>query len=180
MRVIAGQYKNRQLATVEGLSVRPTSNKVKTGVFNILYSLGQPLTSFADVFAGSGGMGIEALSRGASQVTFYEKDPQAAAALKRNLAHVGIATKQAVVLKDALSPLTGRPPFDVIYIDPPYAQGLALKAVQAFLAARAIARSTVVIVETAFNEDLVLPPELICYDTRRYGRTKLQFLRLKE
>lgn len=124
MRVIAGKYRGRRLRTVEGLQVRPTSDRLRETLFNILkpYIAGK---SFLDICAGSGAVGIEALSRGASQVAFIERSRRACSAIRANLDAIGAAEDSEIVGLDALSALRqlseDRRRFDVVFFDPPYA-----------------------------------------------------------
>lgn len=134
MRVVAGSVRGRRLRSPEGESTRPTSDRVREAVFNALHSQGLVLDArLADLFAGSGAMGIEALSRGASHVWFVESDRRAQAVIEENLDTLGLAASASLVrstVDDALAgALTG--PLDVVVADPPYAfddwPGLAAK-----------------------------------------------------
>jgi 16S rRNA (guanine966-N2)-methyltransferase len=126
MRVVAGELRGRPLLGPKGLGTRPTSSKVRTAIFNALESLGAvDGARVLDLFAGSGAMGIEALSRGADHVTFVERDRDALAALRANLDALGLGRERAaVVVGDALGLVAaGRlgGPFDLAVLDPPYA-----------------------------------------------------------
>ena len=124
MRVIAGQFRSRQLKSLKGLALRPTSDRLRETLFNVL----APLivgARFLDVFAGTGAIGIEALSRGAAEAVFIESHQPAAALIKQNLASLGIRTGVSVLALDAiraLEKLATKPnaKFDLAYIDPPY------------------------------------------------------------
>jgi 16S rRNA (guanine966-N2)-methyltransferase len=124
MRVIAGLYKGRRLKTLDGLAIRPTSDRLRETLFNILAPQIED-ASFLDICAGSGAVGIEALSRGARQVTFIESSRRAAGLIEANLIHCGIEDRVSVVNRDALTALkyfAGRDRrFDLCYFDPPYA-----------------------------------------------------------
>jgi 16S rRNA (guanine966-N2)-methyltransferase len=123
MRVIAGIYKGRRLKTLEGLSVRPTSDRLRETLFNILTPRIDG-ASFADICAGSGAIGIEALSRGARHVTFIESSLKAARVISENLRNCGIREDYRVINRDALRALKNLASedarFDIIYFDPPY------------------------------------------------------------
>ena len=123
MRVIAGIYKGRRLKTLEGLSVRPTSDRLRETLFNILAPRIEG-ASFADVCAGSGAIGIEALSRGARHVTFIESSLKAARIISENLRSCGIREGYRVINRDVLRALKNlaseKAEFDIIYFDPPY------------------------------------------------------------
>lgn len=128
MRVIAGRYKGRRLAPPTWEGLRPTSDKLRETLFNVL----APRVDGArvlDLFAGTGAVGIEALSRGAAEVVFVERDRRAAALIARNLAHCGIADGCAIIRADAARAVAtlaadiargDRPPFDLVLLDPPY------------------------------------------------------------
>ena len=125
MRVIAGQFRSRQLKSLKGLALRPTSDRLRETLFNVL----APLivgARFLDVFAGTGAIGIEALSRGAAEAVFIESHQPAATLIKQNLASLGIRSGVSVLALDAvrgLDKLAAKPgaKFDLAYIDPPYA-----------------------------------------------------------
>jgi len=123
MRIIAGIYKGRRLKTLEGLSVRPTSDRLRETLFNILAPRIEG-ARFADLCAGSGAIGIEALSRGARHVTFIESSLKAARIISENLRNCGIREGYRVINRDALRALKNlaseQAQFDIIYFDPPY------------------------------------------------------------
>lgn len=124
VRVVAGTARGRRLVTPPGSSTRPTTDRVREAVFNALHSLGAlEGATVLDLFAGSGAMGIEALSRGAAAATFVDDDPAALAAVKANLVATGLADRAAVVRSDASAYLRRRdlPAADLVVLDPPYA-----------------------------------------------------------
>jgi 16S rRNA (guanine966-N2)-methyltransferase len=123
VRVVAGTAGGLRLVTPAGQSTRPTSDRVREATFNALVSLGAVEdASFLDLFAGSGAMGVEALSRGAARATFVDRDERALQAVRTNLEHTRLADRATVVASDALRFLaTNRGPFDVAVLDPPYA-----------------------------------------------------------
>ena len=122
MRVIAGKARRLNLKTIPGIDTRPTTDRIKETLFNIL----QPELlecRFLDLFSGSGGIGIEALSRGASYAVFVEKNPKAAACIRENLAFTKLAEDGKLLNMDvlqALRSLEGKGVFDIIFMDPPY------------------------------------------------------------
>ena len=122
MRVIAGIYKGRRLKTLEGLSLRPTSDRLRETLFNILAPRIEE-TRFADLCAGSGAIGVEALSRGARHVTFIESSLKAARIISENLRNCGVREGYRVINRDALRALKNlaseQAQFDIIYFDPP-------------------------------------------------------------
>jgi len=124
VRIIAGELKGRRLATPDWAGLRPTSDKLRETLFNVL-GPGIGGASVLDGFAGTGAVGIEALSRGAADVTFVESDPRAVRLIAANLARCGIEDRHAIIrarFADAAERLTGRR-FEVIFLDPPYGRG---------------------------------------------------------
>jgi len=176
MRIIAGELKNRTLKTPKGKTTRPTSGKVRGSVFNILQNQTEG-ARFLDLFAGSGAMGIEALSRGAKKATFVEKDRSAAKALRENLADLGLnqnATLLQTDVKKAFSKLEKEAPFDIIYIDPPYLLDIAplLEEVSCLLE-----KEGILIVEQGKDSQLT-PIKLSLLEERHFGDTVLFFFTL--
>jgi 16S rRNA (guanine966-N2)-methyltransferase len=122
VRVVSGTARGRRLQAPAGRDTRPTSDRVREATFNALHSLGVVEgASVVDLFAGSGAMGIEALSRGAAGVTFVDRDPRAVATIRQNLARTGFTATATVVRADAGDFLAGVPRFDLAIVDPPYA-----------------------------------------------------------
>jgi len=126
MRIIAGSYRSRSIDAPPGLSTRPTSDRLRETLFNVLAPRVQG-AAFLDLYAGSGAVGIEALSRGAAQVTFVERAPAPLKALRNNLARLGIgsgfqfhAGSAAKFLRDAVESHSRPDQYDVIFLDPPY------------------------------------------------------------
>jgi 16S rRNA (guanine966-N2)-methyltransferase len=126
VRVVAGSARGRRLVTPTGATTRPTADRVREATFNALGSLGVVEgAAVLDLFAGSGAMGIEALSRGAAAATFVDRDPRAVAAVRANLVATGLADRATVVRADAERWLAGAGRFDVAVLDPPYATDVA-------------------------------------------------------
>ena len=130
MRIIAGRWQSRRLIRPRTEATRPMPDRVKEAVFNILGARygcpgGLPALHVADVFAGSGSLGLEALSRGAAQCCFFERDPNAVEALKRNLNALRVGAETTIVTRDAWHHATegvdGRP-FELVFLDPPYSE----------------------------------------------------------
>jgi 16S rRNA (guanine966-N2)-methyltransferase len=121
MRVVAGRWGGRRLEAPAGQVTRPTTDKVRLAVFNSLHSAGLlDGAAVADLFAGSGAMGIEALSRGAATCVFVERDRQALHALRANLDALGAGPQAEVVAADVVSWVPAMPPVDLVFADPPY------------------------------------------------------------
>ena len=151
MRVIAGKARRLPLKTIEGLDTRPTTDRIKETLFNILQN-DVPGSRFLDLFAGSGGIGIEALSRGAMEAVFVEKNPKAMACIKDNLKHTHLERKALTISSDvmtALYRLEGEKQFDYIFMDPPYNQELEKQVLTYLAESDLLAHQGVIIVEAA-------------------------------
>jgi 16S rRNA (guanine966-N2)-methyltransferase len=175
LRIIAGKWRGRSLEAPPGLATRPTGDRVRETLFSMLASR---LGSFddlrvADLFAGSGALGLEALSRGAAHATFVEREASAAAFIRRNADTLG-ATAQ-VIPGSALA-LPRSDPFDLIFADPPYAPGAGTAVVEAVLKAEWLAPGGWISVETS-RGDSVEADELVVDAIRDVGRARLTLLR---
>jgi 16S rRNA (guanine966-N2)-methyltransferase len=184
MRVVGGRLKRRPLQAPEGSEVRPTSDRARESVFNILaHRPERPLDGarVLDAFAGSGALGIEALSRGAAHCTFLETLPAALAAIRANVGRLGLAGQSTVLRADALhpgpAPSGATLPAGLAVLDPPYRSGLAAPALQALQAQGWLADGALVTVEIGATEDLAPVAGFEILDERRYGAAKLLLLR---
>ena len=177
MRIIAGQWRGRPIEAPPGMATRPTADRVRETLFSMLASR---LGSFedlrvADLFAGSGALGLEALSRGAAHATFVENDPKASGSIKRNADKLGAADRVQVRAGSALA-LPRSEPFDLIFADPPYERGSGTAAVTSVTAAGWLALGGWMSVETS-RGDAVDPGELAIEAMRDVGRARLTLLR---
>ena len=177
MRIIAGQLRGRKLQAPAGLETRPTADRVRETLFSMLASR---LGSFeglrvADLFAGSGALGFEAISRGAVDATFVERDPKAAAAVRANAERLGVGDRVRVLAGSALT-LPPSEPFDLILADPPYAAGSGTAVVRAVSEASWLAPAGWMAVETE-RGDAVDAADLSLEVERDVGRTRLTLLR---
>ena len=190
MRIVAGKYRGRAIAAPADAKVRPTSDRVRENVFNILVhgrlSEGESLLDGAavlDAFAGSGALGLEALSRGARDAVFLDDDVKALACIRRNASELGELERAVIVKADATVPpapakVRGHPgPRSLVFIDPPYLSGMAANALAALADAGWLAADALVVVELADREPFAPPAGFALADERRYGRTRLLFLR---
>lgn len=179
MRIIAGEYRGRQIRTTEGPGYRPATGKVRESLFSMLESLGVDWgeTRVADIFAGSGSLGIEGLSRGAQSAVFVEKAVQAAALIRSNLEALGVDRRRCGVVKaDALRWLVGgRGPFELVFIDPPYGKELLLPTLGLLLENGALAQGGIVCVEVEAGLRFEDPPrpELFLLRDKLYGQTRI-------
>lgn len=156
MRVIAGSARRIQLKTVEGLDTRPTTDRIKETLFNMMQNR-VAQTTFLDCFAGSGGIGIEALSRGASRAVFIEKDPRAAECIRQNLKAARLEEKALVMVCDVLAGLKrleGKGTcFDTVFMDPPYNMEWERKVLEFLKDSPLIHKDTLIIAEASMETD---------------------------
>lgn len=179
MRVIAGSARSLRLKTIEGLDTRPTTDRIKETLFNMLTGDTYD-ASFLDLFAGSGAIGIEALSRGANDCTFVEMNPAAVKCINENLKHTKLNDKASVFKSDALGFVTNLKSvdYDVIFMDPPYGRELE-KNVLSILATKTFNRDTLIVVEAKIDEDFDYLEEM-GYDLvkeKNYKTNKHVFIR---
>jgi len=177
VRIIAGAWRGRTIEAPPGQATRPTADRVRETLFSMLASR---LGSFedlriADLFAGSGALGIEALSRGAASATFVESDSKAAAVIRRNADKLGASDRVQVLGGSALK-LPRAQAFDLIFADPPYGPGSGGAAVEAVVAAGWLAPGGWMSVETD-RKDMIDPAGLEIAATRDVGRARLTLLR---
>lgn len=182
MRIIAGEFRGRRLAAVRG-RVRPTSDQVREAVFNILGPavLGARVL---DLFAGTGALALEALSRGAAQAVLVEDHKSALLLLRRNVEALGLKERVLVLalnVQAAIKKLAGQgETFDLVFLDPPYGKGLAAATLMRLAAAGLPAAGCRVVAEHSRREDL--PPTiglLNLAETRRYGDTQVAFYEVR-
>lgn len=177
MRITGGQVRGRRLASSKGLRIRPSSDKVREAIFNLI---GQNLTDLKvlDLFAGTGSLGIEALSRGASKVVFIDHSIQSLRLIKKNLALCGYESAGRVLKKDLTRGLRWKYPllkkFDLVFLDPPYEKGLITPILKELSEKEILASSSIVIAESSKADDLPTNiKRLKLVDTRLYGETKI-------
>ena len=178
MRVIGGEFKGRRLLVPRGGKVRPTSDRVREAIFDIL-GPGWNFQKALDLFAGTGSLGIEALSRGTPEVVFVEQGKGALTILRGNVKALGLRSRVWVLpltVKRGIAILREKEEaFDLIFMDPPYGKGLIGKTLKE-IAGRGIITSTGVIVAEHSPREEILPPlALVLSQQRRYGDTALSF-----
>lgn len=181
MRIIAGKLGGRRLDVPRGDRVRPTADRTKESLFNILGErcLGARVL---DAFAGSGALGLEAWSRGASRVVLVEQDPVVLRVLQQNVAALvpeALAAQEVrVVRADVMRACTSGAlgVFDLVFVDPPYRKGLAPPLVAALVTGGVLARGALVVVERDRRDEVSWPDTLTVRDERRYGDTVLTLL----
>ena len=155
MRVIAGSAKRLPLKTIEGMDTRPTTDRIKETLFNMI-APGMYDCIFLDLFSGSGGIGIEALSRGAREAVFVENSPRAMAVIKENLKFTRLEQKAVTMTRDvmnALYQLEGEKVFDYIFMDPPYDRGYEEQVLRYLAGSSLVYEDTVIIAEASKDTD---------------------------
>lgn len=179
MRIVAGEWRGRKLAAPKGDATRPTADRARETLFAMLTSR---LGSFeglevADLFAGSGALGLEALSRGATQCLFVEQDRTAVEVIRGNIAALGAQARSRVEAGSVMQMRAATRPLDLILADPPYKSGAGEVALDRLLRLGWIGPETWIALETAFNEDVAVKG-LALEAERRVGKGKLSLLRL--
>lgn len=181
MRVIAGTARSLKLITPAGLNVRPTTDRIKETLFNIInpYIYG---CNFLDLFAGSGAIGIEALSRGADLSVFVDSSRESLTCIKANLEHTGFTNKAEVIASDCLAAIerltrSGKK-FDIIFMDPPYDKELEKKILTGLDKADILADDGIIIVEASSGTqfDYITDTDFKVYREKNYGSNKHVFL----
>jgi 16S rRNA (guanine966-N2)-methyltransferase len=187
MRIVGGRHRGRRLLAPPGDTVRPTSDRAREALFNILShgrfaADGIPFVGAAvlDAFAGTGALGLEALSRGAAEVVFIELDRDVLAILRKNIGALGETAHTRIVPGDATHPPHAMVDCALAFLDPPYRSGLAAPALAALGAAGWLAPRSLAVVEIAAREELTLPAGFILLDERIYGAARLVFLRRED
>ncbi len=188
MRIVGGKYRGRKLETGPDQAIRPTSDRTREALFSILAHNAAlaPLDGdrpswprearVLDACAGTGALGLEAWSRGAAQVAFIEKAPAHCRLIERNARGCGIDRPQ-VFQRDAMRPGQAPLAFDLVFTDPPYADGLVPQILSALAAQGWIAPGALVVAEIPAKGDLLPPPGFAALDDRVYGAARLVFLR---
>ena len=186
MRIIAGRHRGRGLLAPPGAATRPTADRVRQALFDMLWHApwaGRAAVDGArvlDAFAGTGALGLEALSRGAAHAAFLENDHAALAALRANIAACREVERCAVLAADATRPPRAPAPCGLVFLDPPYGKGLVEASLRALSAAGWIAPGTVVCAETEASPALAPPPGFALLAERAHGPARLLFLRTAE
>jgi 16S rRNA (guanine966-N2)-methyltransferase len=181
MRIVAGKFRGKQLKTPPDDSIRPTADRVRESVFNILASrLGPDLEGrrVLDLFAGTGALGLEALSRGASHVTFVDSGVEARGLIRDHIDAFGIGGITKLLRRDAtaLGPIGSLRPFDLVFLDPPYGKGLGEAALASLIAGNWLAPGATLVFEDSSDAEITLPEGFSLDDTRTYGAATIRFL----
>ena len=179
MRIVAGDWRGRKLVSPRGEATRPTADRTRETLFNMLTSrLGSfEGLSVADLFAGSGALGMEALSRGAAHCLFVEQEPEALKAIRANIAAFDARDRTSVQAGSVMALGAARSPHDLILLDPPYGTGAGQVALDRMMRYGWFDASSWIVLETGVNE-IVSIKQLDIEAERRVGKAKLTFLRL--
>jgi len=182
MRIVGGTLKGRTLTTPQHEGVRPTSDRVRESVFNILAHAGSyPAIEGArviDLFAGTGALGIEAISRGARYCLFVESDTQSRALVRRNVEALGLTGVTRLFRRDAtdLGPAGTMDAFDIAFLDPPYGKGLGERALAALAGGNWLKPGALCVLEERADTMLALPAGFEAVDRRTWGDSDVHFL----
>ncbi len=184
MRIVGGRHRGRRLSAPEGRNIRPTADRAREAVFNLLAhgpyaGDAGPMPAGVDVldaFAGTGALGFEALSRGAAHVTFLEQDAAAVRLIKQNAATLGETPNVSVLQRDATQPGPATRPHGLALLDAPYRSDLTVPALTALAADGWLAAEAVVVVELGKDEELDVPAGFTPVDDRRYGAARMLLL----
>lgn len=183
MRITGGSLGGRKLAAPPGRPFRPSAARLRRGVFDLLVHARSPVVPelrgarVLDAFAGTGAFGIEALSRGAAEAVFIDRDPRWA---RRNLAALGLDSRARTISADAGRPPPAPRPVDIAFLDPPYGDGLAASALAALARAGWLAQSSLAVVETGAKERPAWPDGFAPVEARRYGAARVTLLAVPE
>jgi 16S rRNA (guanine966-N2)-methyltransferase len=182
MRVVGGRLRSRPLTKPKSNAVRPTSDRLREALFNILmHACDDPVTGarVLDLFAGTGALGIESISRGASYTLFVDEGVEARALLRTNVESLGLGGVTRIFRRDAttLGPAHPLEPFDLVFLDPPYGKGLAEKALTSAREGGWLKPEALVVVEESANAGFVAPEGFSELERRRYDDTEFVFLR---
>jgi 16S rRNA (guanine966-N2)-methyltransferase len=183
MRVVGGKLRSRPIAGPKSDAVRPTSDRLREALFNILrHSYGDPVTGarVLDLFAGTGALGIEAISRGADYALFVDEGVEARALLRDNVESLGLGGVTRIFRRDAskLGPAHPLDPFSLVFLDPPYGKGLAEKSLISARDGGWLMPEALLVVEEAADAGFNTPEGFIELERRRYDDTEFTFIRL--
>lgn len=182
MRIVGGAFSGRALATPRSMNIRPTSDRTREAVFNVLaHRFGQPEGArVLDLFAGTGALGIEALSRGAAHCLFIEESAEGRGLIRDNVEAFGLQGRTKIFRRDAtrLGDAGTIQPFDLVFADPPYGKGLGERALKAARDGGWLKANALCVVEEAAAADAPSVSGFRLEDARDYGDTTIRYLRL--
>ena len=180
MRIVGGRFRGRTLAGPRSDAIRPTSDRLRETIFNVLdHAYGDPVagTRVIDLFAGTGAMGLEALSRGARFALFVDEGAQARSIIRENVETLGLGGSARLFRRDAtrMGPIGPMEPFSLVFCDPPYGRDLAPKALAACAGGGWLAPDALVVIEEAQGAAVMLPRSFAEIERRHYGETAVMF-----
>ena len=183
MRIVAGRFRGAALATPKGQDIRPTSDRVRESVFNILtHGLGTEIEGarVLDLFAGTGALGLEAVSRGAGFALFVEESAEARGLIRRNSEALGVMGTTRIYRRDAtkLGEIGTLAPFGLVFADPPYGRRLGEASLAAAAAGGWLLPGATVVLEESAQAEFTVPEGFALCDQRLYGGSAIYFLRL--
>lgn len=181
MRVIAGKVRGHKLLSLEGHTTRPTTDKIKESVFNIIqFTISGKVV--LDLFAGSGAFGIEALSRGAGSAVFVDKSGEACSIIEQNIAKTKMSEFSLVLHRDSFEYLksTAGKKFDIIFLDPPYGTDLLTKALAIIAQKDALSVDGIAVCECDRNDNIIIPSYFEIIKDVNYGRTNIKVIKKAE
>jgi 16S rRNA (guanine966-N2)-methyltransferase len=181
MRIVGGQHRGRALAAPRGRDIRPTSDRLRESLFNILaHAYGDPVSGarVLDLFAGTGALGLEAMSRGAAFALFVDEGAEARALIRENVATLGLGGTTKIFRRDATKLGAAHPiePFSLVFLDPPYGRGLAEPALASARAGGWLTSDALIVVEESVDATFVAPDGFTEIERRRYDDTELVLL----
>jgi 16S rRNA (guanine966-N2)-methyltransferase len=180
LRIVGGRFRGRALKGPASAAIRPTSDRLRETIFNILaHGYGDPVPGarVLDLFAGTGAMGLEALSRGAAFALFVDDSAAARGLIRENVEALGLGGQSRLFRRDAtrLGPAAPNAPFSLVFCDPPYGKGLAERALAACAADGWLTNDALVVIEEAGGAALKFPEGFALIETRDYGEAQLVF-----
>ena len=183
MRIVAGKFRGKALLSPSDESIRPTSDRAREAMFNILASrIGVHLDGLKvlDLFAGTGALGLEALSRGAQSAVFVDTGAEARGLIRDNIEAFGVAGIAKLLRRDAtaLGVAGTMGPFDLVFLDPPYSKGLGELALASLRTGNWLSPDATIVLEEASEAELALPEGFTLDDRREYGAAALHFITL--
>jgi 16S rRNA (guanine966-N2)-methyltransferase len=183
MRIVGGQHRGRHLAAPKSQVIRPTADRLRESLFNILmHAYGDPISGarVLDLFAGTGALGLEALSRGAAFVLFVDDGAEARALIRQNVETLGAAGVTRIFRRNAtkLGPVHPNEPFSLVFLDPPYGKGLAGKALASARDGGWLTKDALIVVEEGKDAGFTAPEGFEEIERRDYDDTEIVFLRL--
>jgi 16S rRNA (guanine966-N2)-methyltransferase len=181
MRIVAGKFRGKQLDTPKSDDIRPTADRVREAVFSIIGSrIGPSLDGLyvLDLFAGTGAMGLEAISRGAAHCVFVDTGIEARGLIRGHIESFGLGGQTKLLKRDAsdLGPIERLRPADLVFCDPPYGQGLGEKAIASAIVGGWVAPDALILIEEDKDVSITAPAGTEIVDRRDYGSTAITFL----